>query len=193
MRTSSNICWIGSCGAPRTSASGVPRQLIAWEHPGRGIMRNLLVVTACAGLLLEGCSSRPREFTPTLGIATADPAGFDHAYATCTQLMAAGKLNQDGRSGSRGAGAAAGATAAAVGAGTAVAIGRLAPLSAYWMRSRQPAFGQFRTAAAPERTSAFGKQHSGRKRRLVCQNRRQDCQPTALKCVDQARDSEIVQ
>jgi hypothetical protein len=84
---------------------------------------NLLVVTACAGLLVQGCSSRPREFTPTLGIATAEAAGFDQAYATCTQLMAAGKLNQEGRSGSLGAGAAAGATAAAVGAGTVAAIG----------------------------------------------------------------------
>jgi hypothetical protein len=46
--------------------------------------RNMLVVTACAGLLLQGCSSRPREFTPTRGIATAEAAGFDQAYATCT-------------------------------------------------------------------------------------------------------------
>ncbi len=85
--------------------------------------RNLLVVTACAGLLVQGCSSRPREFTPKLGIATAEAAGFDQAYATCTQLMVAGKLNQEGRSGSLGAGAAAGATTAALGAGTVAAIG----------------------------------------------------------------------
>ena len=85
--------------------------------------RNLLVVTACAGLLAQGCSSRPREFRPTPGIATAEAAGFDQAYASCTQLLAAGKLNQEGRSGSLGAGAAAGATTAAVGAGTVAAIG----------------------------------------------------------------------
>ena len=85
--------------------------------------RDLLVVTACAGLLFQGCSSRPRDFRPTLGIATADVAGFDQAYATCTQLLAAGKLNQEGRSGSLGAGAAAGATTAAVGAGTVAVIG----------------------------------------------------------------------
>jgi hypothetical protein len=84
---------------------------------------NLFAVTACAGLLVQGCSSRPREFSPTLGIATAEAAGFDHAYATCTQLMAAGKLNQDGRAASLGAGAAAGATTAAVGAGTVAVIG----------------------------------------------------------------------
>ena len=75
---------------------------------GSGMMRrNLVVVTAFAGLLVQGCSSRPREFTPTPGIATAEAAGFDQAYATCTQLMVAGKLNRDGRSGSLGAGAAA--------------------------------------------------------------------------------------
>jgi hypothetical protein len=85
--------------------------------------RNLLVVTVCAGLLVQGCSSRPREFTPTLGIATAEAAGFDQAYATCTQLMVAGKLDTEGRSGSLGTGVAAGATTAAVGAGAVAAIG----------------------------------------------------------------------
>jgi hypothetical protein len=84
---------------------------------------NLLAAAACAGLLVQGCSSRPREFTPTLGIATAEAGGFDQAYATCTQLMVAGKLNEEGRAGSLGAGAAAGATAAAVGAGTALTMG----------------------------------------------------------------------
>ncbi len=85
--------------------------------------RNLFVATVCAGLLIQGCSSRPREFAPTLGIATAEAAGFDQAYATCTQLMVAGKLDQQGRSGSLGGGAAVGATTAAVGAGTAAALG----------------------------------------------------------------------
>jgi hypothetical protein len=84
---------------------------------------NLFVLPACAVLLVQGCSSRPREFTPTLGIATADAAGFDQAYAACTQLMVAGKLNEEGRAGSLGAGVAAGATTAAVGAGTVAAIG----------------------------------------------------------------------
>ncbi len=84
---------------------------------------NLFVATACSGLLLQGCSSRPREFTPTLGISTAEASGFDQAYATCTQLMVAGKLDGQGRSGSLGGGAAVGATTAAVGAGTAAAVG----------------------------------------------------------------------
>jgi hypothetical protein len=92
--------------------------------------RNLLAVTACAGLLVQGCSSRPREFNPTLGIATAPAAGFDEAYATCTQLMVAGKLDREGRTGSLGGGAAVGATTAAVGAGTAAAIGGYGGLAA---------------------------------------------------------------
>ena len=92
--------------------------------------RNLVVVTACAGLLVQGCSSRPREFTPTLGIATADAAGFDQAYATCTQLMVAGKLDRDGRAGSLGGGAAIGAGTVAAGAGTAAAMGGWAGVAA---------------------------------------------------------------
>jgi hypothetical protein len=83
-----------------------------------------------ASLLITGCSSRPREFTPSVGIATADRAGFESAYATCTQLMVDGKLDRQGRSGSLGGGAAVGATTAAVGAGTAAALGGYAGLAA---------------------------------------------------------------
>ncbi len=90
----------------------------------------ILSIAACAALLLAGCSSRPREFTPTLGIATADAAGFDQAYATCTQLMVAGKLDRQGRSGSLGGGAAVGATTMAVGAGAATAMGGWAGVAA---------------------------------------------------------------
>lgn len=92
--------------------------------------RNLLLATACVGLLVQGCSSRPREFNPTLGISTAAAAGFDQAYDTCTQLMVAGKLDGQGRSGSLGGGAAIGATTVAVGAGTAAAMGGWAGVAA---------------------------------------------------------------
>ena len=90
----------------------------------------ILSIAACASLMLAGCSSRPREFTPTLGIATAEAAGFDQAYATCTQLMVAGKLDRQGRSGSLGSGAAVGATTMAVGAGAATAMGGWAGVAA---------------------------------------------------------------
>ena len=92
--------------------------------------RTLLVATACAGLLVQGCSSRPREFNPTLAAVPADQAAFNEAHATCTQLLVEGKLDQNGRSASLGGGAAAGATTAAVGAGAATAIGGYGGLAA---------------------------------------------------------------
>lgn len=66
------------------------------------------IAIACLGLLLAACSSRPREFTPTLGVAPASQAGFDTAYADCKQLFVSGKLDTSGRLASGGAGAAAG-------------------------------------------------------------------------------------
>jgi hypothetical protein len=93
-------------------------------------MRNRFTVLAViAGLTLEACSSRPREFIPTLAPA-ADQAGFNTAYSTCQQLFVAGKLDSNGRSGSAGVGAAAGAATAAVGTTTAAAIGGYAGLAA---------------------------------------------------------------
>ena len=90
--------------------------------------RTLLLATACAGLLVQGCSSRPRAFNPTLaaaptGQAAFDQAAFDQAYATCNQLMVAGKLDSNGRLASAGAGAAAGAGMMAAGAGLATSAG----------------------------------------------------------------------
>jgi hypothetical protein len=75
-------------------------------------------------LTLEGCSSRPRDFNPTLAAPAASQTDFDSAYAACRQLLADGKLNSSGRKGSAGAGAAAGAT-------TAVAGGALASAGGY--------------------------------------------------------------
>ncbi len=92
--------------------------------------RNFWVGAVSAALLVQGCSSRPRAFTPTLAAASADRAAFDAAYAECDQLLVAGKLDANGRSSSLGAGAAAGATTAAVGAGTAAAIGGYGGLAA---------------------------------------------------------------
>ena len=80
-------------------------------------------IAACAlsaALLLEACSSRPREFTPSVA-GGASQAEFEAAYATCNQLFVAGKLDSSGRSGSAGAGAAAGAATAAVGSTAAAA------------------------------------------------------------------------
>ena len=82
-----------------------------------------------ASLALDGCSSRPREFTPDLPSATSQ-SGVDEAYATCKQLLVEGKLDANGRTGSAAAGVAAGATAAAVGGTTAAAVGGYAGVAA---------------------------------------------------------------
>ncbi len=92
--------------------------------------RNVLFGAICASLVVQGCSSRPREFTPTVAALSTDRQAFDASYATCQQLLVAGKLDQNGRSSSLGGGAAAGATTAAVGAGTAAAIGGYGGLAA---------------------------------------------------------------
>ena len=89
--------------------------------------REMLIAALATTVLLEGCSSRPRVFTPTLaapqfGHASFDQAAFDQAYATCSQLLVDGKVDQRGRLASAGAGAAAGGTAAVVGGTTAAAV-----------------------------------------------------------------------
>ena len=71
-------------------------------------MRNGMIAATSLGLLLEACSSRPREFTPNLGIAPADETKFDAAYADCKELFVRNKLDTNGRLASGGVGAAAG-------------------------------------------------------------------------------------
>ncbi|WP_118858301.1 hypothetical protein [Sphingomonas mesophila] len=86
-----------------------------------------IAALAAAALLLAGCSSRPREFTPMLapppaGAAAFDQAAFDRAYGECSQLLVAGKVDASGRLASAGAGAAAGGAAAVAGGATAAAV-----------------------------------------------------------------------
>ena len=87
-------------------------------------MKHVCVAALAAAVLLQGCSSRPREFTPMLaappaGAAAFDQAAFDRTYVECNDLLVAGKLDSEGRLASAGAGA-------ATGAGVAVAGGALA-------------------------------------------------------------------
>ena len=77
----------------------------------------------CAVLALTACSSRPREFTPTLGIAPTDQSKFDATYAECKELFVTGKLDTSGRLASGGAGAAAGGAIGAAGAAAATSAG----------------------------------------------------------------------
>jgi hypothetical protein len=86
-------------------------------------MKNRLLAAAALGLMLEACSSRPREFRPTLGVAPADQAKFDAAYADCRQLYVTGKLDGNGRLASGGAGVAAGGALGAAGTAAATSAG----------------------------------------------------------------------
>ena len=94
-------------------------------------MRNtIVIISISACLTLQACSSRPREFTPTLAAPAANQAAFETAYATCQNLLVAGKLDSSGRAGSAGVGAAAGAATAAAGGTAAAAAGGYAGLAA---------------------------------------------------------------
>lgn len=91
-------------------------------------MRKSLLAAAAFSLLLSACSSRPREFTPTLGEASVgqtqfDQAKFDQAYAECKQLYVTGKLDKNGRLASGATGVAAGTAIGAAGAAAATSAG----------------------------------------------------------------------
>lgn len=89
--------------------------------------RNLFVAAVALAALLQGCSSRPRAFTPTLaapqsGQGVFDQAAFDQANSDCTELLVEGKLDNSGRLVSAAGGAAAGGATVAVGGATAAAV-----------------------------------------------------------------------
>lgn len=85
--------------------------------------RNHIAGLVMAALMLPSCSSKPREFRPTLAAAPANPADLDTAYEECRQLLVAGKLDSSGRAGSAATGVAAAGTTAAVGAAAASSAG----------------------------------------------------------------------
>lgn len=76
-----------------------------------------------AALLVAGCSSRPREFTPTLSASAPDRLAFDVAYEKCRTAVIAGKAGSRGTAASAGGGAAAGAATAAAGTAAATTAG----------------------------------------------------------------------
>ena len=85
--------------------------------------RSPAAIAVVAVLTLQACSSRPREFSPTLAAAPGDAKHFEASFAECGRLMADGKLNSAGQLASGGAGAAVGATTMAVGGTAAAAAG----------------------------------------------------------------------
>ncbi|MEO5773561.1 MAG: hypothetical protein ABIQ32_05525 [Sphingomicrobium sp.] len=89
-------------------------------------MKTNIGAAMAAILLLEACSSRPREFNPTLASAPAESAGFDAAMAECKQLYVNGKLDSNGRLASGAAGAAVGGATAVAGGAAAASAGMYA-------------------------------------------------------------------
>jgi len=99
--------------APRRSGAG-----------DRGKSMNQKIAAALAlSLTLAACSSRPREFNPSLAAATADTVAFDAAYANCRELYVDGKLDGNGRLASTGAGAAAAGAIGVAGSAAATSAG----------------------------------------------------------------------
>ena len=84
-------------------------------------MKPVAAVAVC--VMLQACSSRPREFTPTLAVVPASQAQFDAAYQECKQLQVTGKLDGSGRLASGGAGAAAGGAVGVAGSAAAASAG----------------------------------------------------------------------
>ena len=89
--------------------------------------RNAAAWLVIPALVLSACSSRPREFKPTLAPSTnataANPAELDAAVAECRQLMVEGKLDSEGRLASGAAGVAATGATMAAGAAAATSAG----------------------------------------------------------------------
>lgn len=80
-------------------------------------------------LLLAGCSSRPRQFSPVLAVPAPDQVAFNAAVSDCATLLAQGKLTSDGRLASGAAGAAAGGAALATGTALASSAGMFGGLA----------------------------------------------------------------
>jgi hypothetical protein len=90
---------------------------------GGVLMNRKLVAFALVGLVLDACSSRPRDFAPTLSEAPVDQPKFESAYAECKQLLVTGKLDSSGRLASGGVGAAAGGAVGIAGGAAAASAG----------------------------------------------------------------------
>lgn len=87
-------------------------------------MHKMLVLCSLgAACTLQACSSRPREFVPSLASPAVDKTRFDKDYAECRQLMVAGKLDSNGNLASVATGAGAVATVGAAGGMAASSAG----------------------------------------------------------------------
>lgn len=85
--------------------------------------RKLIAWALMPALALAACSSKPREFNPTLAAPPANPSELDAAVAECRQLLIEGKLDSNGRLASGAAGVAASGATLAAGAAAASSAG----------------------------------------------------------------------
>ena len=85
--------------------------------------KSVVAYAVAAAVVMQGCSSRPREFRPSLATPAANQAQFDADVAECRQLLVEGKLDGNGRLASAGAGVAAGTATMVGGAAAAGAAG----------------------------------------------------------------------
>ena len=86
-------------------------------------------ILLAAAVSLSACSSRPREFAPTLRAAPADTAKYEQDYLTCRTLVAQGKRSEFGArvvSGGVGVAAGVGAAAAVAGGASSTMVGAMA-------------------------------------------------------------------
>ena len=89
-------------------------------------VRCALIVIAATGLVLGGCSTRPRQFAPTLKSPASDQVTYDRDYQTCQTLVGRGyKSNFKATALTLGIGTAAGVAGAV--AASAVAIASTTP------------------------------------------------------------------
>jgi uncharacterized membrane protein YfcA len=96
--------------------------------------RRNIVTAALVIVALAACSSRPREFEPTLQAAPADAAQYERDYETCRTLVAQGQ-----RSGF-GAQLASAGTGVAAGVGIPVGIAALGEAATYAVASTAVVF-----------------------------------------------------
>src|SRR5215213_2898992 len=117
-RTMNFVNFRGELTSPAQCLSVTERLFRGRQGPMK--TKSVACVLAMA-LTVQGCSSRPREFTPMLTAPPASTAEFDAAAADCTQLLVAGKLDRNGRLSSAAGGAATGAGVAVAGSAAAAA------------------------------------------------------------------------
>jgi outer membrane lipoprotein SlyB len=96
--------------------------MIGLQLPWRGNMavhRALVIAVANSGLLLTGCSSRPRSFAPVSSVAVQQKEAFESAWLSCRADVASRTDQKSGRVASAIGGV-------AVGAGATAAVGTAA-------------------------------------------------------------------